>query len=105
MLPELKTFAAQIQKEKIQAENLLLAAQITEKLIQESDGGNWVPILNIPPAPKTYLCRFEVDVLKKYFIYFAAEWTFSLGFREIGEGLSDHGIFDFASWDDIEVLI
>lgn len=104
MLPELKDFAAEIKKEKIHAENQLLAVQIAEKLIQESDGGNWVSLLNIPPAPKVYLCRSETGVFEKGFIYFAAEWTHSMGFREIGESCGE-GIFEYINWDEIKVLI
>lgn len=105
MLPELKEFATQIKKEKLQAENQLLAAQITEKLIQEATGDNWVPILDIQPTTKVYLCRHEMGVFDKGFVYFAAEWTLSIGWREIGLPLNGHGVFDFVSWDEIEVLI
>jgi len=104
MLPELKLFAAQIKKERLLAENQLLAAQITEKLIQFSDRKVWVPILSIQAAPKVYLCRFKPDLPETGSIYFAAEWTFSMGWREIKFPLDGDDAFAFC-WDEIDALI
>lgn len=100
MLQELKTFAAEVKNRKLLAENDLLAAEITLRLIQNSDGKNWQKLVDIPLTTDTFLCR--TDKLCGEWVYFAVEGSLSLwDWRVIG---AEKRIFDYYHVEEVEIL-
>ena len=99
MVNELKTFAADTKKKKLLAENALLAADITLRLIQNSEGKTWKKLVDFPWTCDTFLCRAEKPLEDP--IYFAIEGTITLGWRIIG---TEKDLFSYYFSDEIEIL-
>ena len=99
MLKELHGFAAETKKRKLLAENDLLAADITLRLIQNSEGKTWKKLVDFPWTCDTFLCR--ADKILENYVYFAVEGSMSLSWRVIG---TETDVFSYYFSDEIEIL-
>lgn len=104
MIPELKEFKKKNHLQKRAAENAVFVADQIERLISESDGKTWVPILSLPQKPIAVICRAK-DLEGTDYFYFCSEFTLSRGWVDFPSGEPEDNSLDWFNIKNVEALI